>query len=113
MTELWSLTLRAAGDGLARREFSAEQLLESTLERLRATEPSVHAYVTLMEASARKQAVGADEDLRRGRWRGPLHGIPVGVKDLCYTEGVPTEAGSRVLEGFVPGYDATVVRRMK
>jgi aspartyl-tRNA(Asn)/glutamyl-tRNA(Gln) amidotransferase subunit A len=113
VTELWRLSLRAASDGLARKEFSAAELLDSTLERLRETEPSVHAYVTLMETSARRQAAVADDELRRGHWRGPLQGIPVGVKDLCYTEGVPTQAGSRVLEGFVPGHDATVVRRLK
>lgn len=113
MTELWRLSLREAADGLASRRFSSVELLDSVLERLRATEPFVHAYVTLMEESARRQAAAADEDFRRGRWRGPLQGIPVGVKDLLYTEGVPTQAGSRVLEGFVPGYDATVVRRLK
>jgi aspartyl-tRNA(Asn)/glutamyl-tRNA(Gln) amidotransferase subunit A len=98
---------------LAKRDFSAVELLEATLERLGETEPSVHAYVTLMEESARRQAAAADEDLRRGHWRSPLHGIPVGVKDLLYTEGVPTQAGSRVLEGFVPDHDSTVVRRLK
>ena len=113
MSELWRLTLREAADGLASKTFSSEELLESTLGRLSATEPAVHAYVTLMESSARRQAAAADDDFRRGRWRGPLQGIPVGVKDLCYTEGVPTQAGSRVLEGFVPGHDATVVRRLK
>jgi aspartyl-tRNA(Asn)/glutamyl-tRNA(Gln) amidotransferase subunit A len=113
MSDLWPLTLRQAADGLAKREFSSVELLEATLERLQETEPAVHAYVTLMEEPARAQAAAADEELRRGRWRGPLHGIPVGVKDLCYTEGVRTEAGSRVLEGFVPDHDATVVRRLK
>src|SRR5258708_661180 len=113
VTEWGRLTRRAAADGLARRAFSAKGLRESTRHRLRETEPSVHAYATLMEDSARRQAAAADDELKRGRWRGPLHGIPVGVKDLCYTEGVPTQAGSRVLEGFVPGYDATVVRRLK
>ena len=111
-TELWRLSIARAGEGLARREFSAVELLESTLDRLHATEPAVHAYVTLMEESARRDASAADDDLGRGTWRGPLHGIPVGVKDLCYTRGVPTQAGSRVLEGFVPDYDATVVRRL-
>ena len=111
--ELWRLSIREAGDGLAARRFSAEELLTSTLERLHATEPLVHAYVTLMEESARRQAAVADDELRRGTWRGPLHGIPVGVKDLLYTEGVATQAGSKVLEGFVPDHDATVVRRLK
>ncbi|MBJ7598584.1 MAG: Asp-tRNA(Asn)/Glu-tRNA(Gln) amidotransferase GatCAB subunit A [Candidatus Dormibacteraeota bacterium] len=113
VSELWALTLRQAADGLARRDFSSAELLEATLERLEETEPAVHAYVTLMEETARGRAAAADEELREGRWRGPLHGIPVGVKDLCYTKGVRTEAGSRVLEGFVPDHDATVVLRLK
>jgi aspartyl-tRNA(Asn)/glutamyl-tRNA(Gln) amidotransferase subunit A len=113
MSDLWGLTLRQAADGLARRDISSVELLNSTLARLHETEPAVHAYVTLMDDSARKQAVEADEQLRRGAWRGPLHGIPVGVKDLCYTKGVKTQAGSRVLEGFVPDHDSTVVRRLK
>jgi aspartyl-tRNA(Asn)/glutamyl-tRNA(Gln) amidotransferase subunit A len=113
MSELWRLTISEAAEGLARRDFSAVDLLDATLGRLFQTESAVHAYVTLLEASARRQATAADEDLRRGHWRGPLQGIPVGVKDLCYTEGVPTQAGSRVLEGFVPDDDATVVRRLK
>jgi aspartyl-tRNA(Asn)/glutamyl-tRNA(Gln) amidotransferase subunit A len=113
VTELWRLSISEAGRGLARRDFSAMELLDATWDRLAETEPFVHAYVTLMEDSARRQATAADEEMRRGRWRGPLHGIPVGVKDLCYTEGVATQAGSRVLEGFVPDYDATVVRRLK
>ncbi|HKF78012.1 MAG TPA: amidase family protein, partial [Candidatus Dormibacteraeota bacterium] len=76
MSELWALTLRQAADGLARGEFSAADLLESTLVRLHDTEGAVHAYVTLMVDSARAEAAAADAELRRGAWRGPLHGIP-------------------------------------
>ncbi|TMD33466.1 MAG: amidase, partial [Chloroflexi bacterium] len=113
MSELWSLTLRQASDGLVQRMFSAVELLDATLERLRATEPAVHAYVRLMEDSARDQAARADREIAGRRWRGPLHGIPVGVKDLCYTAGTATGAGSKVMEGFVPEHDATVVTRLK
>ncbi len=113
MSGLWVLTLRQAADGLAKREFSSVELLQATLGRLRETEPAVHAYVTLMEDSARAEAAAADDKLKRRQWLGPLHGIPVGVKDLCFTKGVKTEAGSHVLEGFVPDHDATVVRRLK
>jgi aspartyl-tRNA(Asn)/glutamyl-tRNA(Gln) amidotransferase subunit A len=113
MSAVWSLTVREAADALASRRLSSAELLEATLERLQETEPAVHAYVTLIEGSARDQAAAADRELRGGGWRGPLHGIPVAVKDLCYTEGVRTEAGSRVLEGFVPDFDATVVTRLK
>jgi aspartyl-tRNA(Asn)/glutamyl-tRNA(Gln) amidotransferase subunit A len=112
-SELWRLSIAEAGDLLASREVSAAELLDSTLDRLRETEPAVHAYVTLTEEQARRAAATADDELRRGTWRGPLHGIPVGVKDLCYTEGVATQGGSRVLEGFVPDFDATVVTRLK
>jgi len=113
MSELWSLTLRQASDGLVQRRFSAVELLDATLERLQATEPAVHAYVTLMEESAKDQAARADREIAARRWRGPLHGVPVGVKDLCYTAGTRTEAGSKVMEGFVPEHDATVVTRLK
>lgn len=113
MSELWSLSLRQASDGLVQRKFSSEDLLDSTLQRLRQTEPAVHAYVTLMEDSARTEARQADREIAGRHWRGPLHGIPVGVKDLCCTAGIKTEAGSRVLEGFIPDHDATVVRKLK
>jgi len=66
-----------------------------------------------MEVSAREDARRADVDLSRGLWHGPLHGIPIAFKDLVYTTQAPTEAGSRVLEGWIPGYDATVVRRLR
>jgi len=113
VSELWSLSLREAGDGLVQRKFSAAELLDATLDRLHQTEPAVHAYVTLMEDTARAEARRADSEIAGRKWRGPLHGIPVGVKDLCYTAGVKTEAGSRVLEGFIPEYDATVVTKLK
>jgi aspartyl-tRNA(Asn)/glutamyl-tRNA(Gln) amidotransferase subunit A len=107
------LTLAEAGDRLARGEVSASELLEQTLARLRATEPFVHAFATVTEVVAREQAEQADRELAAGRRRGPLHGIPVAVKDLCHTRGIPTEAGSRVLAGFVPGADAAVVARLR
>jgi aspartyl-tRNA(Asn)/glutamyl-tRNA(Gln) amidotransferase subunit A len=113
VSQLWQISLREAADALAERELSAEELLDATLSRLEATEPAIHAYATVMEAAARQQAAAADEELRGDRRRGPLHGIPVAVKDLLYTEGVPTEAGSRVLTDFLPPHDATVVERLQ
>jgi aspartyl-tRNA(Asn)/glutamyl-tRNA(Gln) amidotransferase subunit A len=111
--ELWRLSIREASDGLVARRFTSQELLESTLQRLHETEPVVHAYATLMEDTARHRALVADEEIRRGAWRGPLHGVPVGIKDLLFTKGVPTQAGSKVLEGFVPECDASVVKRLK
>jgi len=112
LTGLWQLSLRHASSGLSRREFSATELLDSTLDRARATEPSVHAYVRLIDG-CRQAAKTVDREIAAGRYLGPLHGIPLGVKDLFYTAGTATEAGSRVLDGFIPSFDATAVARLK
>jgi aspartyl-tRNA(Asn)/glutamyl-tRNA(Gln) amidotransferase subunit A len=66
-----------------------------------------------MKSSAREEARRADADLAHGLWRGPLHGIPIAFKDLVYTTEAPTEAGSRVLEGWIPSYDATVIGKLR
>src|SRR5262245_31014441 len=113
MSEPWRLSLREASDRLVTRELSAVELLDATLERLERTEGVVHAYAALCASSARARAMEADIELATGGWRGPLHGIPVGVKDMCYVEGVPTEAGSRVLQGFTPSFDATAVGMLR
>ena len=112
--ELVDKTLREAGDMLARKEVSSRELTEATLAQIARTDPVIHAYATVMTESALAAADRADADLsKRGHWRGPLHGIPVAVKDLCYTTDAPTEGGSAVLRGFVPDHDATVVSRLR
>ena len=111
--ELTELTIREAGTLLAQRAVSATELVEATLQRIAATEPLVHAYARVMAGEARAVARQIDRDLAAGRARGALQGIPIGVKDLCNTRGVPTESGSRALAGFVPEQDATVVERLR
>jgi aspartyl-tRNA(Asn)/glutamyl-tRNA(Gln) amidotransferase subunit A len=113
MTDLHWLTIDDASRLLAKGEISSVELTRATLERIAETEPSVHAYAGVMRDSALAEAQRADAELAAGGGRGPLHGIPVGVKDLCFTAGFPTSAGSRVLEGFVPTYDAVVVAKLR
>ena len=113
MTDLTWLTVEEARSHIARRHVSAAELLEATLERIEETETSVHAFARLLESDARAAAGHADRAALRGTLLGPLHGIPIAVKDVCYTRGVPTEAGSRVLAGFTPASDATVVTRLR
>jgi aspartyl-tRNA(Asn)/glutamyl-tRNA(Gln) amidotransferase subunit A len=113
MTELHWLTVAEAGERLERGDVTASELLDGVLERLRETEPHVHAYAGVMEETAREEAERADRELQAGQRRSPLHGIPVGVKDLLYTRGFPTSAGSKVVEGFVPDTDAVVVDRLR
>ncbi len=113
MTVLTDLSITEASDLLRKRRVSSRELTEATLARIEQTEPVVHAYVQILADRARRVAANADRELAQGRWRGPLHGIPLGVKDICYIRELPTEAGSRAMAGFVPGYDATVVRRLE
>ena len=113
MTQLAWLTLEEARSSLAQREVSAVELLEATLERIAETEPSVHAFVRVLEMDARAQAERADRAALHGTLLGPLHGIPIAVKDVFYTRGAPTEAGSRVLAGFMPEAESAVVMRLR
>ena len=113
LTELTELTLRQASELLAGGETSAVELLEATLQQIDATEPLVHAYAYVAADQARAAAATADQERARGVDRGPVHGIPVGIKDLLYTTDMPTEAGSKVFAGFAPAFDATAVRRLR
>jgi aspartyl-tRNA(Asn)/glutamyl-tRNA(Gln) amidotransferase subunit A len=113
VAEITQLTIREAGALLARRELSAVALVEATLRRIEETEPLIHAYTLVLAEQARDAARQVDREIARGEHRGPLHGIPIGVKDLCYTAGIRTEAGSRAWAGFIPSYDAAVVERLR
>ena len=73
----------------------------------------LQSYVTVMADQAIASARRADAEIRAGRYRGPLHGVPIAVKDLCYTRGVRTMAGTKVFSDFVPDFDATVVARLE
>lgn len=86
---------------------------EQLLRRIAAVDARLHGYVTVTADAAMASARAAEAEIRAGRYRGPLHGIPIGVKDLCFTTGIPTMAGTKVLSDFVPDYDATVVARLK
>jgi aspartyl-tRNA(Asn)/glutamyl-tRNA(Gln) amidotransferase subunit A len=113
MKELTRLSIIEASDALRRREISSVELTEATLRRIAATEPVVHAYALVLAERARRSGYQADREIAQDRFRGPLHGVPIAVKDICYMRDLPNEAGSRALAGFVPGYDATVVRLLE
>lgn len=92
---------------------SSEARVSAALERISALNPSLNAFITVLEADALTQARRLDEERRQGRSRGPLHGLPLSVKDLIDVEGEPTTAASRVRAGHVARADAAVVARLR
>ena len=106
------MTIREAAGGLRTRRFSAVELATSALSRIDRHNSSLRAFITVTAGLALEQARQMDDELALGRDRGPFHGIPVAVKDLFYTRGVRTTAGSRVYETFVPDSNATVVEKL-
>lgn len=104
--------IRALSERLVKREVSAEELLDDSLKAIRARDEELHVFLHVAEDVARSQARAVDERVAKGEKLPLLAGIPYAVKDIICTEGTPTTAGSRILEGFVPPYDATVIARL-
>jgi aspartyl-tRNA(Asn)/glutamyl-tRNA(Gln) amidotransferase subunit A len=107
------VTIREAAEALRRRRFSALELTTNTLARIERFNPTLRAYLTVTAETALQQARQADAELASGKDRGPLHGIPIAVKDLFYTRGVHTSGGSPIYRNFVPDYDAFAVARLQ
>lgn len=110
--ELYKKTAVELGALLRAGEVSACEVLEDTLARIRAVEPQIDAFLSVTEDAARAQARAVDEKRLRGEPLGALAGIPVGIKDNICTKGIPTTCASKMLESFVPPYNATVVEKL-
>jgi amidase len=102
-----------AARALRRKQLSARELTGMLLERIDAANPALNAVVALRREAALAEAAAADEALARGDDTGPLHGVPMTIKDSFNVAGLPTTWGNPAFEGFVPDWDATVARRLK
>ena len=95
------------------RQVSPVEVIDAHLARIEATEPTLNSFITLLPEHARDAARRAEAQIQAGNYRGPLHGIPVGLKDLFNTAGVRTTSGSRILDNFIPTEDCTVASRFQ
>ena len=111
MTDLTSLTLAEARDGLAGKQFTALELTDAFLAAIEQANPSLNAYVAVTADQARAMARISGNTLAKGKGRA-LEGIPLGIKDLFATKGVHTQACSQVLDGFKPTYESTVTQNL-
>jgi aspartyl-tRNA(Asn)/glutamyl-tRNA(Gln) amidotransferase subunit A len=107
------ISIAEASDLLRRKEISPVELTTSCLNRIEELNPTINAFITVMHDSALDQAREAEDEIRAGNWRGPLHGIPIGLKDLIDTAGVKTTCASALFADRIPNEDAEVVRRLK
>ncbi|MGE5619014.1 MAG: amidase [Sphingomonadaceae bacterium] len=111
--ELCFLTAAQQSRLIRSKEVSPVDVVESTLRQIERVDGRVNAYITVMGESALEAAREAEREIARGNWRGPLHGIPIALKDIIYVRGVRNTAGSSILKDFVPSEDATVTTRLR
>jgi aspartyl-tRNA(Asn)/glutamyl-tRNA(Gln) amidotransferase subunit A len=107
------LTIAEAAALIAAKRLSPVELTRGFLDRIERLNSRLHAYVRVLHDEALVAARAAEDEIAAGRYRGPLHGIPIGLKDIYDTAGVPTEGGSKLCLGRIPAEDATTTRLLK
>jgi len=112
-SSLHYLSLFEVAQKIKTGELRPTELTQYLLDRISVVDKNLHSYVTMMADQAMYDARVAEDEIKSGKYRGPMHGIPIGVKDLCYTKDVRTMAGTMVFSDFVPSYDATVINKLK
>ena len=113
MNELHFLTLAAAAALIEKRKLSPVEYADALLRRIEALDPQLNAFITVTAEPARRQAEQAEREITSGNYRGPLHGIPFGLKDIYNTKGILTSGGSRVCLENIPAADAAAMRKLR
>src|SRR6266487_6280296 len=112
LSELCTKTLTEVASLIKRKEVSPVEITGAMLERIERLDPALHSYVTVARDLALVQARTAEKEIAKGKYRGPLHGIPIAVKDLIYTKDLRTTCASKILADWVPEYNATVIEKL-
>ncbi len=113
MPQPYELTVSQAARQIKENNLSPVDLAQSLLDRIEATDQDLKAWVTIDREEVLSNAKEREDEARQGKSRGLLHGVPVGLKDIFYTAGMKTAAGSKVYADFVPDHDATTVVKIK
>ena len=113
MPQPYQLTVAQAARRIRKGELSPLDLVQSLLDRIDALDPRLEAWVTIDREKVLRDAKDRERDLLTSGSKGPIHGVPIGLKDIFYTEGMKTTACSRIYADFVPSYDATCVAKIK
>jgi len=111
--DLHSLTIHQLHDLLVKKEVTSREVTEGLYRRISKVEGKVKAYLLLTEEEAFRQADQVDSKIARGEEIGDLAGVPIGLKDILCTKGIQTTCGSKILEGYIPFYDGTAIRKLK
>ena len=109
---LYFLTITELARSIREKQVSPVAVTEAMLSRIEALDGRYNSYATVMADHAMESAQTAENEIAAGRYLGPLHGVPVAVKDLCFTRGVLTMGGTPVLSGLIPNFDATVISKL-
>src|ERR1700761_9441468 len=112
-TSLETLTLTEVRNAIASGTTTAVALAESYYDRIAAVDTEVHSYLALTKDRALAQAAKIDAAVKAGDTLGPLAGVPIGIKDVLTLKGAPSTAASKILQGYHPPYDATVVAKLE
>ena len=97
---------------IEKKEVSPVEVIDAHIARIEALEPRLNSFITFVPERAREEASKAEKEIVAGRYRGPLHGIPLGLKDLYYVKGLPNTGGTKLFEDFIPDFDSTVAEKL-
>lgn len=98
---------------IRKREVTPVEVVKAHLARVEALEPALNSFITLLPEQAMEEARVAEHEIESGKYRGPLHGIPIGLKDLFYVKGVRNTSGSKIFDHFIPDYDSTLALKLR
>ncbi len=111
--EICYLSIAQLSQWIQKKEISPVEVVEAYLSRIDSLEPQLNSFITLLSDQARQSARQAEKEIQSGRYLGPLHGIPFGLKDLYYVKGIRNTSGSKIYDDFIPEYDSTIALRLK